>query len=140
VVEIVFKSELSELGRLAEAVADFGRRHALPERAMQHMGLALDELVTNVIVHGYGAASGTVVVRLALSGEWLEAEVVDQAPAFDPFTAPPPDLESPLEERSVGGLGVHFVRTLLDRVAYTRDGSLNRVQLSKRIARQDPTP
>jgi anti-sigma regulatory factor (Ser/Thr protein kinase) len=139
VEEIVFKSELSELGRLAEAVADFGRRHTLPEATMQHMGLALDELVTNVIVHGYGGGHGTVVVRLAVSGEWLEAEVVDEAPAFDPFTAPAPDLESPLEEREIGGLGVHFVRTLLDRVAYTRDGSRNRVRLSKRVARQGPT-
>ena len=138
-MEIVLTSELSELGRLAEAVADFGRRHVLPAPAMAPMALALDELVTNAIVHGYGGG-GTVVVRLWVSGEWLEAEVIDEGPAFDPFSAPPPDLDAPLEEREIGGLGVHLVRTLLDRVGYLRDGSTNRVQLAKRVTRSDPTP
>jgi len=138
-VEIVLTSDLSELGRLAEAVADFGRRHALPEPAMAHMALALDELVTNSIVYGYRGGAGTVRVRLDLAGEWLDAEVVDEAPPFDPFTAPPPDLEASLEERQIGGLGVHLVRTLLDRVDYVRDGAHNRVQLSKRVARPGPS-
>lgn len=138
-MEIVLTSDLSELGRLAEAVEDFGRRHELPEPPLQQMGLALDELVTNVISYGYGDAPGAIVVRLGFDGDWLDAELIDDAPAFDPFTAPPPDLDSPLEDRRVGGLGVHFVRTLLDRFAYAREGGQNRVRLGKRIGVREPT-
>jgi len=141
VVEIVLRSDLSELNRLAEAVEEFGRQHALPDATMAQVGLALDELVTNVITYGYGiGASGTIQLRLAVADDWLEAELIDEAPAFDPFTAPEPDLDAPLEERQVGGLGVHFVRTFLDHVDYVRDGKQNRVTLGKRLAPDGPTP
>jgi serine/threonine-protein kinase RsbW len=133
VVEIVLTSDLSALERLAETVAAFGREHRLPERLMQQMTLALDELFTNVITHGYGAERGTIVLRLGLADGWLEAELVDTAAPFDPLAAAPPDLGAPLEERAPGGLGVHLVRTLVDRVVYEREGARNHVRLRKRI-------
>jgi len=138
---MVLRSDLSELDRLAEAVAEFGRRHALPEPTMAQVALALDELVTNVITYGYGTgASGTIQLRLDVADDWLEAELIDEAPAFDPFTVPAPDVDTPLEDRQVGGLGVHFVRTFLDHVDYVRDGKRNRVTLGKRLVPGEPTP
>ena len=64
----------------------------------------------------------------------LFAELCDDAAPFDPLTqAQPAVLEGPLDERPIGGLGLHFVRTLMDEVSYRRDGALNRLTLIKYI-------
>jgi hypothetical protein len=53
--------------------------------------------------------------------------------AFDPFSLATPDTNLPLEERSIGGLGVHFTRTLMSAYGYRREGDRNRVELRKSL-------
>ncbi len=56
---------------------------------------------------------------MQLDAPHLTIEFIDDGDPFDPLAAPPPDLEAPLEERDLGGLGVHIVRSLADEVRYT---------------------
>jgi len=64
----------------------------------------------------------------------LRFELTDDAAPFDPLTARVPDLTSPVDERRIGGLGIHLVRTLMDRVAYERVWNDNRLILEKDVA------
>ena len=106
---------------------------ALPAVARQ-LVLALDEVVTNIILHGYEDPAGQEVeARLTVRESLLTAEVEDAGRAFNPLDAPTPDLSAPLDERALGGLGIHLVKSLMDRVEYRRDGEKNVLTVRKRI-------
>jgi serine/threonine-protein kinase RsbW len=96
----------------------------------------LDEVVANIINHGYDdTAEHQIRVTLAFDGSELGIRVEDDGRAFDPLQAPPPDLDLPLEERPVGGLGIHIVRSVMDAVEYQRDGDRNVLIMKKAIGR-----
>lgn len=129
------RPEIGELARLATDFADFAAQHHMPADVVNALQLSLEEVVTNVIVHGYKQTGNkTVAVRLAARPGELVVEVEDEAPAFDPLARAAPDLDLPLEERPIGGLGIHLVKNLMDAVTYQRDGHRNRLTLTKRWA------
>src|SRR5215471_4911373 len=84
--------------------------------------VAIEEAAMNVISHAFRGAPPPHRARLRLAFEptRLVAELVDNGAAFDPSSQAPPDLTLPLEERDVGGLGIHLMRTMMDRVEYRR--------------------
>lgn len=123
-----------EIERLNQLVRRFGELHEVPSRALYAVNLALDELVTNTILYGFEDPAGqSFSVRVEVSGADLRAELVDEGRAFNPLDVPPPNLDAPLRDREVGGLGLHLVRSLMDRLDYRRDGSKNVLTLAKRI-------
>lgn len=98
--------------------------------------VVLDELLTNTI--SYAFADGRmheIVATLALDGADLVMELRDDGTPFDPLDIPEPDLAASIEDRKLGGLGMHFVRTVMDDVAYRRCGGWNVLTLRKHIAR-----
>jgi len=99
--------------------------------------LALDEAVSNVIRHG-DAPEG-IDLEIAMIGNQLVLDLLDDGPAFDPTSLPAPDLVSPLEERKAGGLGIHFIRTLMDHTTYSRENDCNRLRMIKTL-RDKPVP
>jgi anti-sigma regulatory factor (Ser/Thr protein kinase) len=80
--------------------------------------LALNELITNAIIHGYGRAPGPIEVEIACEGTALICRVRDAAPPFDPTQAPDPDITLPLHQRRPGGLGVFLARQLTDHMTH----------------------
>lgn len=125
-------SQLEEIGKLAEAV----------ERVLDHRpdlafsaNLCLEELITNIIQHGLGGVPDRLIhVRVSITEEWLEIILKDDAPAFDPFAqAPQPDLDLDVDQRPIGGLGVHLVKTLMDDARAYYDGSGNLIVLLKTL-------
>jgi anti-sigma regulatory factor (Ser/Thr protein kinase) len=127
------RTEIERLGRLVDA---FGEAHGLSGDVMFSVNLALDELITNVIRHGYDdKAEHRIAIRLTLDHEALLVEVEDDGRAFNPVEAPAADVGAPLDQRPIGGLGIHLVRALMDDLEYRRDGDRNIVILRKRVAR-----
>ena len=94
-------------------------------RAAMHVALTLDELLTNAATHG-GAEGQEATVRLEVGADRVGVEIVDGAAAYDPRRAPTPDFDASLEERRIGGLGVHLVIKLSRDLAYSRDKDRNR--------------
>jgi serine/threonine-protein kinase RsbW len=80
--------------------------------------LAVDEAATNIIVHGYQGQPGIIEVEMRRTGDSLVVCLRDQAFPFDPTAMPPPDLTLPLEQRPLGGMGIHLVRQLMDEVTH----------------------
>ena len=88
----------------------------LGEKAVHDVILSVDEALTNVIRHAYGGEKNAKKIQVMLSDQTKQIEIVieDQGPCFDPRTQPAPELPP----QKPGGLGIHFVRTLMDRVDY----------------------
>ena len=82
--------------------------------------LAVDEAATNIVTHGYQGQPGIIEIQVEQKGSDLAVRLRDQAPVFDPTTVPPPDVTQPLEHRSLGGMGVHLMRNLMDEMTHHR--------------------
>jgi anti-sigma regulatory factor (Ser/Thr protein kinase) len=131
---ITLSGAVAEVSRLHAWLDSFWREHTLPAARLFDVKLALEEVVVNVMTHGYGGDLGrTVEVRLAVAGDGLAAEVIDDGPAFDPRSAPTPDLSVPIEARPAAGLGLHLVRAVADGLAYARRDDRNHVALRFRM-------
>lgn len=133
-LEVTLHNRLSELERVSEVVASFGETHRLPGKVVHAVTLCLDEVVTNVIAYAYDdEAEHRITLRLSLRAGEVAAEVEDDGKPFNPLDAPAPDLTQSLEDRPIGGLGVHFVRQLMDRVEYRREQGKNLLVMKKTI-------
>jgi len=112
---------------LAETLAECG------DEMVFAVQLAVDEACSNTILYGYpGGEAGTITVACTVEGETVSVIITDDGVAFDPLSAPPPLLDTPAEERPIGGLGVHFIRTVMDSVAYARQNEKNVLSMEKR--------
>jgi anti-sigma regulatory factor (Ser/Thr protein kinase) len=130
-------NDVEELGRLAAGLEEFGQAHGLSADLVGELNLVLEELVTNTF--NYGAEDGRdpagvkAQVDLAVAEGEVRVRLSDTARPYDPLQRETPDLDVPLEEREIGGLGVHLVRTLMDHVEYRLEDGRNVLVMSKRI-------
>jgi anti-sigma regulatory factor (Ser/Thr protein kinase) len=133
-ITIQIPADVREIERLNRLVRQFGELHDVPSRTLYSVNLALDELVTNVILYGYEDASGKeVTIKLVSTKGELIASVADGAKQFNPLEVAAPNLNAPLEERQLGGLGIHLVRSLMDHVSYAREDDKNVLTIRKRL-------
>jgi len=129
------QNRLDELTTLQAALDTFAQEHRLPPRAALETALVLEELFVNVVSHAFpDPGPHQITVSLERHGDRLEIECADDGVAFDPLSTPPADTESPLEERPIGGLGIHFIRHYSDDLAYRREQGHNVLTIRKRLA------
>lgn len=128
-------------GAAARAVALFGEfaeAHALPTPVRRSIQVALDEFVYNPIVYGFprmGArqGEGRGDVQVQLDGDLVRVTITDNGPPFDPLAFASPDTALSVEDRQIGGLGIHLARRMMDEVSYHRSDGQNVVVLVKRL-------
>jgi serine/threonine-protein kinase RsbW len=134
-ISVTLVNQLSEVARLSRLVEAFGEAEGLGPEAVFSMNLALDEVVTNVIryAHDDDGRQHPIVVRLALEQGVLTAQVEDDGRAFNPLEAPPPDTAASIDERPIGGLGIHLVRAVMNSVEYRREDGRNVLTMKKKL-------
>jgi len=126
-------NDLRELDRVRDELECFLERNGVAGREAYHIQLALDELVTNVV--SYAAEPGKpcridlLLVRRPAS---VDMTLEDEGKPFNPLLAPQPDVTAPLEERPIGGLGIHFVRKTMDELTYERRNGRNILFIRKK--------
>ena len=127
---------LYESERLNQMERLFGKWHQMPDDAVFKISLSIDELVTNIVVHGSCSdpRAHEIVLRLSISNREVHAEIEDDGRAFNPLEAPAPDINAALNDRDPGGMGIHLARTLMDHIHYRRIGHRNILTLTKRVA------
>jgi anti-sigma regulatory factor (Ser/Thr protein kinase) len=124
-------NDMSELARVATLVDDFGARHQFSNEVIVALNVSLDEILNNIISYGYEAAGHhDIAVRLELRGGVVEVLVEDDGKPFDPLAVATP---RPRSETEVGGVGLHFVRSLMDQLEYSRLDGINRLRLTKKL-------
>ncbi|WP_305907597.1 ATP-binding protein [Methylomarinum sp. Ch1-1] len=127
-------SRLEEIETLADAV-----NNVLSDRDLAFsVNLCLEELITNTITYGLNGASDRFIhVQINSTAECLEIVLKDDAPPFDPFVqVPAPKLDQDINDRPIGGLGIHLVKKIMDDVHAYYDGTGNLIVLHKRLPHQ----
>ena len=116
-------------------ISAFCSERNVPAKLLNRFSLSLDEVLTNIITHSIGdKGDREIAVRIDIGGGFLSATVSDDGKPFDPLSQPEPDIHAPIEERKVGGLGIHLLRKLMDTVEYRRTDGRNELSFGIRIA------
>ena len=125
----------AELNEIVAAVEGMAEREKWSPELVFRVQLAVEEVVLNVMDYGYDEGVHEFELILTSEADTLTIEVVDDGRPFDPLNdVPTPDLEATVEERKVGGLGIHLVRTMMDQVNYRREQGRNYLTLVARKA------
>ena len=111
-------AELNNLAEIRRFVQETASALGVDPAVIPGVLLAVDEAVSNIIIHGYQGQRGTVEIEVNHEGDALVIRLRDEAPPFDPTSVPPPDLTLSLEERAPGGLGIHLIRQVMDEMAH----------------------
>jgi serine/threonine-protein kinase RsbW len=129
-LRLTLVNDLGELPAVTERADAFLLAHGRGEETRYTVRLVLEELLSNVIRHGYeDGAPHEIAVALGVSAGAVALELVDDARAFDPLSAPAFDVEMPLAERRAGGMGIHLVRSMTREVRYRRIDGRNHIDV-----------
>lgn len=115
---------------MAFVVAFAEEQGVLPDRMME-IELSLEEALVNIIKYAYQEGKGDVEISCILSGDdRFMVEICDNGIPFDVVSAGDPDVTSGIEERKIGGLGIFFIKRLMDDVTYSREDDKNILRLT----------
>jgi serine/threonine-protein kinase RsbW len=135
---LTLPAQVEYLAQWLPFIASYAQAQGLPPRRIRDLELAAEEALVNICQYAYPDGSGEVEVTCGLEAEHrFILEIVDQGVPFDPLSLAVPDLTSDIAQRQVGGLGILLMRTLMDEVAYRREGNQNRLRL---VVRQHQGP
>jgi serine/threonine-protein kinase RsbW len=109
---------LEDLALVREFVRTQASALGLSQGKVDDLVLAVDEAVTNILMHGYQGLPGYLEIVIFRSSGQISICLRDRARPFDPRQAPDPDLTIPLEHRKLGGMGVYFIKQLIDQLDY----------------------
>lgn len=127
-------SQLEELAGFFEATSE---EWDLPMVVSLNLNLVLEELVTNIIFYGYDDQNThEITINIVLNNNLINIQLEDDGKQFDPLLAPEPDINQGIEDRKIGGLGIHFVRKIMDDITYERLDNRNRLTLTKDISKK----
>ena len=117
----------------SEQFEEWAMQHDVPDRTIRAFQVVFDEMLTNAIDYGLeGKPDALLQVTVSYYPDRLTALIVDNGLAFDPLVeAEAPDTEASLEDRPIGGLGIHLVKSLMDSASYERSEDCNLLSPSK---------
>lgn len=138
VATLTLEADVQNLEQMRAFVSEICSKFTSQKDLVDDLILALDEAVTNIIVHGYKGKPGKIQLALSTEIGRLCARLSDQSAPFDPTLAPDPDVTLPLEKRKPGGLGVYMMRQLTDQILYQRTSQgENQLTLIKHISGEE---
>ena len=125
-LQFALKNELGEIAAAQGRCEEFLDRRGVPIKAVRQLLVALDELLNNIVSYSYPEpGEHEIGVTVAVLKNQVRVTVQDDGVPFNPLARPAPDTDASLEDRELGGLGIHLVRDMLDDVHYERRGSRN---------------
>ena len=123
-------SSLQAIPLLAEEIQEWGEAHAINKKTLFRANLVLEELITNIICYGHrNDLNKKISLTIKKSRDHLIITLQDEAPRFNPLLQPTAPIHKQLEERTIGGLGIYFVRSLTDHIEYFYTGKGNQLIL-----------
>jgi sigma-B regulation protein RsbU (phosphoserine phosphatase) len=136
VLDMTLKNQLTEIDRFKESFNIFSEENGFPTPIRRELNIVFDDLLTNIVSYAYqDDEEHEIEVRVEADGERIVVSISDDGIPFNPLDADTPDTSLSLEERKLGGLGIHLVRKLMDKVSYQRRITKNRLTLVKNISK-----
>ncbi len=133
---LTLKNKIEELNKLPEFVDTVCEEAGIDMGIIASLNLALEEAATNVVLYAYGKNEGDVDIDAVYTDKYIKFIIVDSGLAFDPTKKEDVDITLGVEERSIGGLGIHLVRQIMDSVNYERIKGKNVLTLMKKLYAQ----
>jgi len=125
---IEIPNKINELQTVEKFVENVAEEINLPVNIKYQIDVILDELVTNIISYGYDDKDDHIIkLIITYKDDLMTMELEDDGIHFNPLELPPPDITIPLEERPIGGLGIHIVKNLVRNIDYKRENNKNRL-------------
>jgi anti-sigma regulatory factor (Ser/Thr protein kinase) len=140
-VKLTVKNRIEDLLRVNSIFESFATQHDIGGRLRYHLLVSIEEILTNIIKYGFdeqGVHPIHITFRLVL--ENVEMEFEDRGREFNPLEVEEPNLETAIEDRQLGGLGIHLVKKMVDVAEYRREGDRNILLLRKSKSSPAPTP
>ena len=140
-VKLTVKNRIEDLLRVNSIFESFATQHDIGGRLRYHLLVSIEEILTNIIKYGFdeqGVHPIHITFRLVL--ENVEMEFEDRGREFNPLEVDEPNLETAIEDRQLGGLGIHLVKKMVDVAEYRREGDRNILLLRKSKSSPAPTP
>ena len=128
--ELIIEAKLENM----DTVLDFvnGRIGVCSPKVQNQIGIAVDEIFSNIARYAYNPNDGEATVRITV-GDDITIEFEDSGMAYDPLSSDDPDISLSAEEREIGGLGILMVKKLMDSVEFRREGNKNILTIKKRL-------
>ncbi|MEE4193469.1 MAG: SpoIIE family protein phosphatase [Halieaceae bacterium] len=130
-------NDITAIAGVNDDFCRFAEQHGIPAAVQRRMNVCLDELLNNIVSYGYCDEAASDAHEIELHFRLLDSElvvtIIDDGKPFNPFGNDPPDTCLSVEERPIGGLGVHLVKNFMDKVHYERHGENNVVTLHKHL-------
>jgi serine/threonine-protein kinase RsbW len=130
--ELTIKAEINEIPRVSAALENVMQAHSFSNEDILDTQLAVEEIVTNIIMHGYEGHTGEIRITANTALGTIEIRIEDNAPRFNPLSVPDPDLTTDLPDRRPGGLGIFLSRKVMNDVIYRNEKGKNILVLIKR--------
>jgi anti-sigma regulatory factor (Ser/Thr protein kinase) len=130
---VLERATVEDLGSIRAFVRDAAREMDVPPDVEPDLLIAVDEMVTNVVVHGYGRSGGWIEVFVSRTADQLTIRIRDRGPIFDPTRRAAPDLTLDLDHRAPGGLGIHLARSSMDEMIHRAMDDGNELTLVKAL-------
>jgi len=117
---LALDSSVASSGEGSAWARELAEQSGLSEERIAALDLCIVELVSNIVDHSYRGQPGEICLELALGHEAAVLTVIDEGPAFDPLSVPTPAVPASLDEATIGGYGIHLVRSSADACEYER--------------------
>ena len=138
-VKVTVKNRIEDLLRVNSIFESFATQHDIGGKLRYHLLVSIEEILTNIIKYGFDEQGvHPIHITFRNSSGTIEMEFEDRGREFNPLEVGEPDLDTPIEDRQLGGLGIHLVKNMVDLAQYRREGDRNILLLRK--TRQTAAP
>ncbi len=120
------------LPALLDLIETWLRGQNVPPAEIARLMIAFDEVISNILKYGGAGHEQDIAIRIKVAEQAVTVLVSDTGKAFDPLDRPVPDTAAGIDDRAIGGLGIHLVVTLMDQVSYRREDGRNQLSFSRK--------
>lgn len=132
--EIRISNDLEEISLLYEFIEELGEELNLSAETTMNINLALEEAVVNIIMYAYPEEERhEILLKASSNPQQLIFLLTDKGQLFDPTQVPDANIDLPIGEREIGGLGIFLIRSIMNEVSYLRLGNENRLLMKKNL-------
>jgi sigma-B regulation protein RsbU (phosphoserine phosphatase) len=136
-MKLIAKNELSEIEKVNESFTRFAEENNMPKTLISKVNMVFDELLNNTISYAFqDDKEHEIEISIELAGDRLTISLSDDGMPFNPFSTETPDTDLSVEERGLGGLGIHLVQNVMDEVHYKRHVDRNVITVIKNIEKE----